>query len=450
MILPSMILLLFFVRYAAIPQNPRCLRKFLALKFQISNLQFLYDFASSSAFLCVLRASAVFLLPPYLTHLTLLTFLTFLTSSASASSSPITTDVFTSGTDGYHTYRIPAIVVATNQTLLAFCEGRKNSRSDSGKIDLLLKRSTDDGKSWRAQQIIWSDSDNCCGNPAPVVDETTGTIWLLMTWNLGADGEREIGNGNSKDTRRVFVTHSDDDGVTWAKPQEITSSVKKPDWRWYATGPANGIQLTRGTHKGRLVIPCNHTELHDGKSVSHSHIIFSDDHGKTWQLGGIEDELTNESTLVELSDSSLLQNMRSYHKKNRRAVATSNDAGATWSRVKLDETLIEPVCQGSILRYSWPLGAPASLPAENRSRVLFSNPASTKRENLTIRISYDEGASWPVSKVLHSGPSAYSCLTVLPDKSIGCLFECGEKSAYEKISLARIPLDWLENDSNAK
>jgi sialidase-1 len=176
-----------------------------------------------------------------------------------------------------------------------------------------------------------------------------------------------------------------------------------------------------------------------GKSISRSHVFYSDDHGATWQLGGSEDELTNESTIVERADGSLLQNMRSYHKKNRRAIATSNDAGATWSPVKLDEALIEPVCQGSILRYSWP-------DAAGRSRILFSNPASKERENLTIRLSYDEGASWAVSKVLHPGPSAYSCLAVLPDKSVACLYECGNKSPYEKISLARIPLDWLEKE----
>jgi len=357
---------------------------------------------------------------------------------------PSFTDVFVSGTDGYHTYRIPAMVVTTNGTLLAFCEGRKNGRSDTGKIDLLLKRSSDNGKTWSVQHIVRSDGENVCGNPAPVVDETTGVIWLLMTWNLGADGEREINNGTSKDTRRVFVTHSADDGVTWTKPREITASVKKPDWRWYATGPASGIQLTRDAHKGRLVIPCNHTELNSsGQPVSRAHVIYSDDHGANWQLGGSEDEFTNESTVVERADGSLLHNMRSYHKKNRRAVATSTDAGASWSRVKLDEALIEPVCQGSILRYSWPENG-------GRSRILFSNPASTKRENLTIRASYDEGATWAASKVLHPGPSAYSCLAVLPDKTIACLFECGEKSPYEKISLARIPLDWLESKTDAK
>jgi sialidase-1 len=362
----------------------------------------------------------------------------------SAAGAPTFTDVFVSGTDGYHAYRIPAIVVTSNGTILAFCEGRKNSRSDTGKIDLLLKRSSDGGKTWTVQQIVRSDGDNVCGNPAPVVDETTGVIWLLMTWNLGADGEREINNGTSKDTRRVFVTHSADDGVTWDKPREITASVKKAEWRWYATGPVNGIQLTRGDHKGRLAIPCNHTEVNNnGQPISRAHVIYSDDHGATWQLGGSEDELTNESTTVERADGSLSQNMRSYHKKNRRAVATSQDAGATWSQVKFDEALVEPVCQGSILRYSWP-------GTGDRSRILFSNPASKERENLTVRLSYDEAATWAVSKVLHPGPSAYSCLAVLPDKSVACLFECGKKSPYEKISLARIPLDWLEKDASAK
>jgi sialidase-1 len=174
-----------------------------------------------------------------------------------------------------------------------------------------------------------------------------------------------------------------------------------------------------------------------GQSVSRAHVIYSDDHGNTWQLGGSEDELTNESTVVERADGSLLQNMRSYHEKNRRAVATSSDGGASWSRPKLDDALIEPVCQGSILRYSWPEHG-------GRSRILFSNPASTKRENLTIRVSCDEGATWAVSKVLHAGPSAYSCLAVLSDKSIACLFESGDKSPHERISFVRIRLDWIE------
>lgn len=354
------------------------------------------------------------------------------------------TEVFTSGKDGYHTYRIPAMVVTTNKTVLAFCEGRKNSRSDTGNIDMLLKRSTDGGKTWNAQQVVWADDDNVCGNPAPVVDEKTGTIWLSMTWNRGDDHEKEIGLGTSKDTRRVYVTHSDDDGVTWSKPEEITKAVKKPEWRWYATGPGNGIQLSRGKYAGRLVIPCNHNEPNGkGQVVSRSHVIYSDDHGKTWQLGGSEDEKTNESTIAELSDGTLLHNMRAYHDKHRRAVATSNDGGTTWSKVKLDEALIEPVCQGNLLR-----GTFAS--EGGRSRLLFSNPASEKREKLTVRVSYDEGATWPVSKELHAGPAAYSCLAILPDKMVGDLFERGDKGPYEKITFARFPLSWLEGDTASR
>jgi sialidase-1 len=346
--------------------------------------------------------------------------------------------VFTSRRDGYHTYRIPAIVATTNGTLLAFCEGRKNSGSDTGDIDLLLKRSADGGKTWSAQEVLWSDGENTCGNPAPVVDQTTGKIWLLLTWNHGADKEDGIGYQTARDTRRVFVMHSADDGLTWTKPQEITAAVKRPEWGWYATGPVNGIQLTRGAHRGRLVIPCNHSTLKaSAQTMTRSHIIFSDDHGATWQLGGIEDEKTNESTIVERADGSLLHNMRSYRKKNRRAVATSADGGATWSPVTLDEALIEPVCQASILRGTWP-------EAGERSRILFSNPASTKRNKMTVRVSYDEGATWPVSKLIYPGPAAYSSLVMLPDKSVGCLFECGQTNSYETISLARFPLAWLE------
>lgn len=347
------------------------------------------------------------------------------------------TDVFISGADGYHTHRIPAIVTTKAGTVLAFCEGRKHSRSDTGDIDLLVKRSTDGGKTWSPPHLVWSDGANTCGNPAPVVDQTTGIIWLLLTWNDGADKENAIAYRKARDTRRVFVTRSVDDGATWSQPKEITSSVKKPDWGWYATGPVNGIQLTRGPHPGRLVIPANHSSLTTSTQVvTRSHVVFSDDHGQTWQIGGLEEEQTNESTLVELADGSLLHNMRSYFGKNRRAVATSQDAGLTWSKVTLDETLVEPVCQASILRYSWPEAGKPGV-------ILFSNPASTKRERMTVRLSRDDGASWPVSRPVHAGPSAYSCLVILPDQRIGCLYECGEQSPYEKITLARFPLHWL-------
>jgi sialidase-1 len=347
-----------------------------------------------------------------------------------AGTAPAQEDLFVAGTQGYHTFRIPALLATPKGTLLAFCEGRKNSRSDTGKIDVLLRRSTDGGKTWLRLQVVADDGANTVGNPCPVVERSTGTIWLLLTHNLGSDSERGIRAGTSKGTRSVWLTRSSDEGATWTKPIDITRAVKDPKWTWYATGPGVGIQL----RSGRLVIPCDHTEAKT--LVNRSHIIYSDNRGATWKLGGVLGEKTNECQVVERGDGSLLLNMRSYHGKNRRAVATSKDGGLTWSKVTLDDHLIEPVCQASLIRY----------PGDNKERkslLLFSNPASTKREKMTVRSSRDEGQTWPASRLLHEGPAAYSCLAILKDGQGACLYERGRKSAYEKITLARFPLTWL-------
>lgn len=335
--------------------------------------------------------------------------------------------VFVAGDAGYHTYRIPSLIVTTKGTLLAFCEGRKKGTSDSGDIDLVLRRSTDGGKSWQPMEVVWDDGPDTCGNPCPVVDQSTGVIWLLLTHNLGEDKESAIIERTSKGSRTVWVSKSSDDGLTWSKPVEITKHVKQPDWTWFATGPGVGIQ----TKSGRLVIPCDNKTA--GSKVWQSHVIYSDDQGETWKLGGVVGPHCNESQIAELPDGSLLFNMRSYAGKNRRAIAASTDGGLTFSQPTLDQALIEPVCQASLIRYA--AGDPL---------LLFSNPASTKREKMTVRLSRDGGQTWPVSRQLHAGPAAYSCLTVLPDKSIGCLYERGEKTPYEEISLARFPLSWLE------
>src|SRR5262249_24946931 len=298
---------------------------------------------------------------------------------------------------------------------------------DAGDIDLLLRRSPDGGKTWPPAQVVWDDGDNTCGNPCPVIDQSTGTIWLLLTHNLGQDTEAQIVEGKGKGTRTVWVTKSTDDGVTWAKPVEITKDVKKPDWTWYATGPGIGIQLK----SGRLIIPCDN-KVADSNTLQ-SHVIYSDDHGETWKLGGVVGPNCNESQVVELADGSLLLNVRSYQGNNRRLVAMSKDGGFTWSKPVADEALIEPVCQASLIRYPGGKGG-----------LLFANPASTKREKLTVRLSRDEGKSWPACRLLHEGPAAYSCLAVLPDGDIGCLYERGDKNASEKITFARFSLDWLK------
>lgn len=352
----------------------------------------------------------------------------------SAPKPPLETDVYISRTEGYHTFRIPAIVTSPKGTLLAFCEGRKGGGGDSGDIDLVLKRSADGGKTWSELLVVADHEDNTIGNPCPVVDRSTGRIWLPLTWNLGSDREGQIMAGESADVRRVYITYSDDDGLTWAPIREISATTRRDHWRWYATGPGRGIQLVRGEYAGRLVIPANHSDHSDpDKHPYRSHVVFSDDHGGTWQLGGVLDEKTNESTVVELADGRLLGNVRSYHGEHRRAIATSADGGRTWSDVTLDETLIEPVCQANVLRYTFP-------ERDGKSRILFSNPASTGRQMMTVRISYDEGQTWPVAKLVCAGSAAYSCMTVLADASIGLLYE---RDGSRTITFARFDLPWL-------
>src|SRR5262249_40459873 len=231
--------------------------------------------------------------------------------------------LFVSGQDGYHTYRIPSLIVSAKGTLLAFCEGRKRGRGDAGDIDLLLRRSFDGGRTWQPAQVVWDDGGNTCGNPCPVLDRATGTLSLLLTHNLGEDTEARLVDGTSKGTRTVWVTHSTDEGASWAKPLEITKEVKRPEWTWYATGPGVGIQLAGG----RLVIPCDNKIA--GTKARHSHVIYSDDHGATWKLGGGVGPDCNECQVAERADGSLLLNMRSYRANHRRLIATSKDGGLT-------------------------------------------------------------------------------------------------------------------------
>jgi len=325
-------------------------------------------------------------------------------------------DVFISGTEGCHTFRIPALVVSKKGTLLAFCEGRRKGRGDAGDIDLVLKRSSDGGKTWGPLQVVWDDGENTVGNPCPLVDRDTGTIWLPFCRN----------------NDRVFITKSTDDGATWAPPVEITKDVKRPTWTWYATGPGHGIQL----ESGRLLIPCDHRDPtlpppRGRQDITRSHIVYSDDHGATWKIGGILPRRTNECEAVQTAGGVLYLNMRNTFGKNRRAFAWSRDDGLTWSEVGFDETLISPVCQASLVRLA------------DARRVVFANPASTRRERMTVRVSADECKSWSAGKVLHPGPAAYSDLAVAPDRAVLCLYERGEKDSYEKITLARFTLEWL-------
>ncbi|MBJ2175774.1 exo-alpha-sialidase [Aureibaculum sp. A20] len=332
--------------------------------------------------------------------------------------------LFKSDSEDYKCFRIPAIVTTNEGTLLAFAEGRKKGCSDTGNIDLVMKRSEDNGNTWSKLTVIWDDGDNVCGNPAPVVDKVTGAIHLLSTWNLGEDHESEIIAGKSKDTRRIFSFNSIDDGKSWSMPNEITKSVKKQDWTWYATGPVHGIQLEYGKNKGRLIIPSDHIE---GESKKYySHVIYSDDHGMTWQLGGrTNQDQVNECTIVELSDGTLMLNMRNYDRTQKaRKIAISTDGGASWEDIYSDNYLVEPICQASLLKVS----------KNKESDLYFLNPADeNKRENMTLKMSRDNGETWSVVKTIYLGASAYSDLTLLLNGNLGLFYEAGNESPYEGI-----------------
>ena len=336
--------------------------------------------------------------------------------------------IFKEKTEGYSCFRIPAIVKTKSGVLLAFAEARKNNCGDAGDIDLVVKRSADNGKTWSESIMVWNDGSNTCGNPVPVIDESNGRVVLLMTWNLGEDNLGAINAGTSKDTRRVFVTSSDDEGKTWAAAKEITKDVKKPGWAWYGTGPCHGIQLKQGKYAGRLVIPCDYMSLKtaDSPSRDSAHIIYSDDHGVTWKLGGIAGrDHAAESSVAELSNGQLMLNIRN-SSGGARLVANSADGGITWQEVRVDYSLVDPVCQGSVLSY-------------NKS-LFFSNPSSTKRENMTIKMSTDDGGTWPKSYRVYSGPAAYSDIVMTSDTHIGIFYEAGYNKPYEGIVFSIIPI----------
>lgn len=344
---------------------------------------------------------------------------------------PSQSDIFLNGEHGYRKVRIPALIVTLHGTLLAFCEGRQ-SASDSGNVDLVMKRSINKGRSWSALTIVANFGSDAIENATPVVDRSSGTVWLLLTSNSGDVDESQILAGTSSGTRTVWITSSRDDGMTWAKTKDITASAKRDSWRWYATGPGNGIQLK----SGRLLIPCDHSQGADN-SEYYSHVIYSDDGGSNWHLGGSTGPQTNECAVVELGDGRLLLNMRNAGTaEQHRAISYSDDGGRTWSKPVHDSALIEPGCQASLIRYG-----------DEGDVLLFSNPASrTKRERLTIRLSRDGGCTWAASRVLHAGPAAYSSLAVLKDGSVGCLYERGRYDENEGIAFARFTTDWVERD----
>lgn len=310
-------------------------------------------------------------------------------------------------------YRIPALVLSKKKTLLAFAEARRDTGRDTGDIDLVVKRSEDNGKTWGPEIVIADSEDDTMGNPCPVVLDS-GRIILAHCWN---DRDRQVG----RSARRVFITHSDDDGKTWSEPREITKQANNPNWDWYATGPGAGIQLTLGAHKGRVIVPCDH----GAGGGFFSHVMYSDDEGQTWKIGAVSPGGLNECEAVELANGDVMINSRNHrHAAYIRGVCVSHDGGESFDPAlfRRDEQLPEPHCQASIRRYSWPEGDKPGL-------ILYSGPGlSSGRVQGTLRGSYDDGKTWPWKLLYYEGPSGYSDIAVLPDGRVAVLFEKDGKS----------------------
>jgi sialidase-1 len=336
--------------------------------------------------------------------------------------------LFDSGRDGYGRYRIPSLIVTPARTVLSICEGRKDGGGLTGNIDIVLRRSRDSGKTWSPLEVVADDGDNTLGNPCVVVDPSTKTIWLALTRSLGTDTEEQIVAGTSRERTQMLMTKSVNDGEDWSEPIDISATARQPTWTWYGTGPGVGVQLK----SGRLVIPAYHADEKSG--VYRSHMVYSDDHGQTWKHGGAVGEQCGECHVIERQNGALVLNARTNQGRERRTTAVSQDGGASWSKAAFDEALYDSHCQACIIR----------LPAagEQSPQWLFSHPAGPGRRDLTVRLSRDEGRTWPVAKRLREGDSQYSCLAKLPDGSIGCLYDCWVDGNY-RLFFVRFSESWL-------
>ena len=355
---------------------------------------------------------------------------------------------YVSGEGGYAQYRIPAVVRTWRGTLLAFAEGRHTTAGDSGDIDVVLKRSADGGCTWSPLQVVADGKGDTRGNPAPVVDPRTGDIVLVTSYNDGSVSEAQIMRGQvtKAQSRRVFVQRSRSDGRSFTAPQEITAQVKPSGWRWYATGPGHAVALTEGPHRGRLVVAADHSAAPRAGSADTGseakyyggHALYSDDHGRTWHLGFVDDSYTghdnaNETTAAQLPGGRLYFNARDQNGSSpgNRLDAWSSDGGETLDAVyTVQSTLDEvPVVEGSVLQLR---GADAPL--------LFSAPSvPTARRSMALWSSTDQGITFDRLRTLSDRKAAYSDLVQVNKSTVGVLYETGMRTAYETIEFRRLP-----------
>lgn len=354
---------------------------------------------------------------------------------------------YVSGEGGYAQYRIPAVVRTPRGTLLAFAEGRHTTTGDSGDIDVVLRRSSDGGCTWDALRVVTDGRGDTRGNPAPVVDPRSGQVVLVTSYNDGSVSEAQIMRGQVTEaqSRRVYVQRSGDDGRHFTGPHEITAHVKPSGWRWYATGPGHAVALTRGPHRGRLVVAADHSaapragSADTGREAKYygGHAIYSDDGGLSWHLGFVDDSYTghdnaNETTAAQLPDGRLYFNARDQNGSSpgNRLEAWSSDGGETLDAAyTVQPTLARvPVVEGSVLQLG---GVDEPL--------LFSAPSvPTARRSMALWASTDEGITFGRLRTLSDHKAAYSDLVQVDRRTVGVLYETGTRTAYDTIEFRRV------------
>ncbi|MCB1232698.1 MAG: exo-alpha-sialidase [Verrucomicrobiae bacterium] len=366
-------------------------------------------------------------------------------------------DLFEIGDLGYQRFHIPGIAVTAKGTVLAWCEAREDG-GDWDQIDILLRRSTDEGRTWDEPRKIVDVPGPKEKNPfAMALKNTDPTDVTYNNPVLIADRDGTVHMLFCLEYMRCFYQSSNDDGLTWSTPVEITAAFesfrKDYDWKVLATGPNHSIQLANG----RLVVPVWLSTGTGGNAhrPSVTATIYSDDQGKTWHAGDIAVPCTeewinpNETVAVELADGSVMLNVRSESKAHRRLVVTSSDGATNWSQPHFQEELVEPICMGGIVRYEH----------DGQSLLLFSHPdnleggrggepepgKSRARKNMTVHLSRDEGKTWPLKRSVEPGWSAYSDIAVTQSGTILCFYGRGEKASFagDRLTVARFNFEWL-------
>ncbi len=325
-------------------------------------------------------------------------------------------DLFVGGQGNISQFRIPSLVTANNGTLVAVCDARVDRPGDApNNIDLVMRRSFDNGKTWSKQRTIFNYPGNeAACDASMVVDKQTGNIWIAYDYAIPEP------QGNRGRIIRVYLAKSNDNGVTWSAPVKLNYLTKGKNF-WLQNGPGKGL------YANDVIIFPMYTNLNGNISHNQAVLVYSKDHGKTWSLSNPVGQANAEPQVVELPGGNIMANMRTLDGNGYREVAITSDLGNTWSKVYSDSTLIDSGCQASIINYVY----------KNQSLLIFSNPADkSKRKNLVLNISDFEGKNWYKKIPIYQGSAGYSCLSQLSNGNVGLLFEADN---YTRIVFKEIP-----------